>query len=626
MRFLWASLLALVCGLSLNASEEAGEQHVLENEHVRVTVDLSTAAISKMSLKGSGPITLPYWLAADEKSEETTENATQTAVVQESDEEPSLDVLGQFNHVTYKGGKSWPQHNLLSLDESVTDGAWQKGAASAQVVTLSKVSKDGMVRYTLVYTLVENSPRVTSTFSVQNNGAETFAFTPYLFAALNGVHQDLGRNDDQYVDLVQFEKDGEGIDSLDIPVVEGAEGADLTKRIARGEGEPISLKKAEYIGLRGRFFLAMWKPLSFKIKAPVGKPVVEEAADTQTVSGQAPAFDEEEPVVSDIAENSPLLAYPKADVKGFQNNSGYLAERQALVGIRWWNGVSYKHEIKAGHTLEVSWQTTVSSFEEDDLALLSDNEQQMQYTSSYYRFFRVLVDPLLGLLTIIYACFSFIGLSGIGYGLSVIVLTLMVKGLLHKITYKQQKSMMMMQKLGPEIKALQNTYKDDRQQLAAKQMELWKKHGVNPLGGCLPMFIQMPIFIALFQAFNHAAEFRAHGFLWVDDLSQPDQVFPLGFDWPFINSPATLNFLPLLYIATAFWMSSLTRPPQQDQKTPGTDSEKMQQDMMKMMRWLPVIFGVFFYNMPAGLVLYFVCSSLIGALEIRYIRKKLGMA
>ena len=173
-----------------------------------------------------------------------------------------------------------------------------------------------------------------------------------------------------------------------------------------------------------------------------------------------------------------------------------------------------------------------------------------------------------------------------------------------------------MQKLGPQLKALQDRYGHDRQQAAMKQMELFKKEGVNPVGGCLPILLQMPVFIALYQAFRHSADLRGQGFLWVRDLTLPDQVLHLfdlgGFSF-------TINPLPLLYIAVMLFISIRTKLPA------GAQMNEQAVMMQKMMRWLPVVFGVIFYNMPAGLVLYFVCSAIIGSMEMAWIRKKLGM-
>jgi YidC/Oxa1 family membrane protein insertase len=194
-----------------------------------------------------------------------------------------------------------------------------------------------------------------------------------------------------------------------------------------------------------------------------------------------------------------------------------------------------------------------------------------------------------------------------------VVLTFLIKLALHRTTFKQHESMMKMQKLAPELKLLQEQYKSDKQKMAQKQMELWKKHGVNPLGGCLPILIQIPIFTALYLAFCHSADMRGHGFLWINDLTLPDQLI----GWVVGGWTISINPLPIIYIGVSIWMSMMQKVP------PGADPQ--QEQMMKMMRWLPVVFGVIFYNFPSGLVLYFTINAVLSTIEIKMVRKKLGM-
>jgi YidC/Oxa1 family membrane protein insertase len=244
-----------------------------------------------------------------------------------------------------------------------------------------------------------------------------------------------------------------------------------------------------------------------------------------------------------------------------------------------------------------------------DVSALAEVEQQVKYTDGFYRFFKILANALTWVLDL---------LAGLvqHYGVAVILLTILVKAALYRTTFKQQESMLKMAKLGPELKYVQEQYKNNKQMLAQKQMELFKKHGVNPLGGCLPILIQLPIFIALFQAFSHTADLRGTSFLWISDLTLPDQVIgvPLSFLGGWVLS---LNPLPIIYIGVSAWMSFSQTPP--------SNGDPQQEMMFKMMRWLPVIFGIIFYNMPSGLVLYFTVQAVISTLEIKYIKKKLGM-
>ncbi len=189
------------------------------------------------------------------------------------------------------------------------------------------------------------------------------------------------------------------------------------------------------------------------------------------------------------------------------------------------------------------------------------------------------------------------------YGVAIIVLTLLVRLVLHPLTRKSQISMTRMQKIQPLIAELQKKYGDDKQKLAQEQMLLWRKYGVSPWGGCLPMLLQMPVLFALYGALSAAIELRHARFLWVEDLSQPDTLFHFPFYVPFLNYD--FNLLPILMAIVMFLNSYFTPPP-------ATEQARQQQ---KIMKFMPVIFAFFFYHMPGGLSLYFMASTAIGMFE-----------
>jgi YidC/Oxa1 family membrane protein insertase len=196
------------------------------------------------------------------------------------------------------------------------------------------------------------------------------------------------------------------------------------------------------------------------------------------------------------------------------------------------------------------------------------------------------------------------------YGLAILVLTGFVRLVLHPLTRKSQLSMTKMQKLQPQIVELQRKYADDKQKLTQEQMKLWQKYGVHPLSGCWPIFVQMPVLIALYGALSAAIQLRHAGFLWVDDLSRPDTLFYFPFYLPVVQNQ--FNLLPLIVIGVMFLNQRFT--PQ-----PPTDQARQQQQMMKFM---PVLMGLFFYGLPSGLCLYFAASMGVGVLESWIIRKK----
>ncbi len=143
-----------------------------------------------------------------------------------------------------------------------------------------------------------------------------------------------------------------------------------------------------------------------------------------------------------------------------------------------------------------------------------------------------------------------------------------------------------------------------------KEMEKWdlmRKSGANPLTGCLPMLLQMPIFFALYGTFSHAFEIRHANFLWIHDLSQPDRLAVMSF-WP-----REFNLLPILYIGMTVVQTLL-------QPKPAT-SDPQQEMNRKMMMFMPLFFGFIIYSMPSGLVLYFAASATFGILESGYLKK-----
>lgn len=194
------------------------------------------------------------------------------------------------------------------------------------------------------------------------------------------------------------------------------------------------------------------------------------------------------------------------------------------------------------------------------------------------------------------------------YGVLLIVFSILVKVLLHPLTRKSYKSTKEMQAIQPLITELRQKYKGDPQRLNQETMKLYKEHGVNPLGGCLPMLLQMPILIALFTVFRSTIEFRGAPFiLWISDLSQPDQLFNLPFTIPFLGWN-TFNVLPILMGATMIYQ----------QKTMSVQSPSQQKSFMYIMNGF---FLIIFYSFPSGLNLYYTCFNLLTIFQQKYMIK-----
>ena len=181
------------------------------------------------------------------------------------------------------------------------------------------------------------------------------------------------------------------------------------------------------------------------------------------------------------------------------------------------------------------------------------------------------------------------------FGWSIVLVTIVINVALFPLRFSNMKSMRKMQALKPQIDAINAKYKklsltDPRKaDQQAETMALYKQNGVNPMGGCLPMLIQLPFFIAFYKVFTVSVEMRGASWLWVTDLSQPETL--------------PLHILPLIMIASQFWMQKMTPT-----AAPGGDPG--QQKMMMMM--MPLVLGFMFYNLPSGLVLYYLTSNLVG--------------
>ena len=201
------------------------------------------------------------------------------------------------------------------------------------------------------------------------------------------------------------------------------------------------------------------------------------------------------------------------------------------------------------------------------------------------------------------------------YGIAIILLTLFTKLAAYPLIRKSYKSMKEMQELQPLLAELKEKYRDDPQKLNRATMRLYKEHGVNPLGGCIPWIPQLPILWALFTVFGNAVELRGAAFcLWMDDLSGPDTLFSLPFTIPLILTQIdAVRFLPIIYGVTTLLQQKMNAG-----MTPIADNTQA-----KIMQFLPFIFVFVLYNWSSGLILYWTCSNIfeIGRHFLTQLRK-----
>ncbi len=203
-----------------------------------------------------------------------------------------------------------------------------------------------------------------------------------------------------------------------------------------------------------------------------------------------------------------------------------------------------------------------------------------------YGFFAFIAEPLFIMLRWVHSNIV------ANWGWSIVIITVLINTILFPLKYKSTKSMRKMQQLQPLVKEINNRYKGVtmRDPRKAKQNEelqaLYKKHNANPMGGCLPILLQMPFFFAFYKLLTVAIEMRQAEWLWVSDLSNPETL--------------AIRVLPLAMVATQFWSQSLT-------PTPTADAMQA-----RMMKFMPLVFGFIFYQFQAGLVLYWLTSNCVG--------------
>jgi YidC/Oxa1 family membrane protein insertase len=206
------------------------------------------------------------------------------------------------------------------------------------------------------------------------------------------------------------------------------------------------------------------------------------------------------------------------------------------------------------------------------------------------------------------------------WGFAIILFTLIVKIVTLPLNLQQARSMRATQELQPKLQELQKKYAKDKEKLAQAQMELYREHGVNPLGGCLPMLIQLPILFGLYQALYRLAstgEIVGERFLWIPDLAFPTREIGLKWAWPpapeFIGWAAALYLiLPVLTVVTQIAMQRMTT-------STAASKDPQQAAMQQTMLMMPFMFGFITLQVPSGLTLYWVTSNIFSMIQQYFI-------
>ena len=293
-----------------------------------------------------------------------------------------------------------------------------------------------------------------------------------------------------------------------------------------------------------------------------------------------------------------MLGLPRPSEEEIRANSRTVREPQALEAT-----LAYPaRNLAPGQTLDLKFSLYAGPKEYRTLAQLSDRfRNHIDYIMGFEKWFGSLgswFGPISkGLLVWMDWMHSSLKFS---FGFIIVLITVILKLVFWPLTRASTRSMKRMQELQPQMKEIQQKYKDDPAKMQQKTWEFYKKNKVNPLGGCLPMLLQIPVFFGFFGMLRSAIELRGAPFLWIGDLSQPDTIFYL----PFINFP--VNPMPLIMAAAQFWQASLTP------LSPGMDPAQQ-----KMMRFMPLLMVVFLYNYQSGLALYWATSTLLTVLQTK---------
>ena len=326
------------------------------------------------------------------------------------------------------------------------------------------------------------------------------------------------------------------------------------------------------------------KPLSF---AGVDALYFASALIPASTGGDVPSLDEVRPlVVGDI----PVAARRKlVDVTSRLVSKELAIEPGATV--------AHRYEIFAGPKKpELLARDGLKTATMDDLV--------------YYGWFGWVARPMIAVLHALHAVIG-------NYGIAILLLTVLVRGAMFPVSRKQALSSQKMQVLQPEMKAIAEKYKNEPEKRTKATQELWRKHDYNPMGGCLLVFIQIPIFMGLYRSLATDVELRqaplfSSAIRWCSNLAAPD----MFYDWskilpPFLSAPEAwlgpyLNLFPLATIALFLWQQQLFMPPAVDEQS------KVQQQVMKYMMFF---MALMFFKVPCGLCLYFIASTLWGIAE-----------
>ncbi len=277
------------------------------------------------------------------------------------------------------------------------------------------------------------------------------------------------------------------------------------------------------------------------------------------------------------------LVFPKSDEGQIPTARAVLQTHSGLAIDAAWN-----LDLAPGNTSSYDFDFYYGPKEQNDLEKAGHHLEK----AIDLGWFTFLAKPLAFLLRLFYSWVH-------NYGVAIILVTILIKIVLWPLTAKSYRSMKAMQKLQPKVAKLREKYADDKETMNKEVMRLYKTFKVNPFGGCLPLLLQIPFFIAFYRVLDYALELRGAPFmLWINDLSAPDRLGSFAVKIPLMDLPTGIPVLTLLMGASMFWQQKMT-------PTMGDPTQA------KIMLLMPVIFTFILINMPAGLVLYWFVNNIL---------------
>lgn len=291
--------------------------------------------------------------------------------------------------------------------------------------------------------------------------------------------------------------------------------------------------------------------------------------------------------------NRYYCAIVKPNFKSVDHTVTVLGEKELELGI-----VSERIELKPGESKEFSFTTYIGP---ERLDLLKKYGSEFEKIKRYYKFglFDVIAKFIAEIMNMLFKIIP-------NWGVTIIIISIIIYYSMYPLTARGMASMKKMQAMQPKIQILKEKYSNNPQKLNQEMLELYRKEKINPLGGCFPILLQMPVFIGLYQVLWRNVDFEGAGFLWISDLSRPDRLFILNFNLPIIGNE--INLLPILMMIIMYFQQKFS-----SKNMILTDPIQIQQQKL-MATLMPLLLGFIFYKFASGLTLYFTMFYIFSTL------------